>query len=63
VVAEFVAQPANPALVEVAHWAGEWPWLTRAAGLLERQLPGLPMTVSTIRTDPWTIQADSTPMS
>ncbi len=25
VVGEFVADPANPAVVDVAHWAGEWP--------------------------------------
>ena len=31
VVAEFVADPANPAVVDVAHWAGEWPWLANAA--------------------------------
>jgi len=36
VVADFVADPANPAIVEVAHWAGEWPWLANAAQLVEQ---------------------------
>jgi dinuclear metal center YbgI/SA1388 family protein len=55
VVAEFVAVPGNPAVVDVAHWAGEWPWLARAATRLTAELPHLTVTVSTLRTDPWTI--------
>jgi putative NIF3 family GTP cyclohydrolase 1 type 2 len=55
VVSEFVAEPGNPAVVDVAHWAGEWPWLTRAAALLTRELPELTVAVSTLRTDPWTV--------
>ena len=42
VVAEFVAaDPGNPAVVDVAHWAGEWPWLARAAALVRDGPPGL----------------------
>ena len=66
VVAEFLARPGAPAVVEVAHWAGEWPWLDRAAGVLARAaadglLTGsVTTTVSVLRTDPWTIAAGST---
>jgi len=59
VVAEFVADRGNPAVVDVAHWAGESPWLARAAALIRAQFPDLTVTVSTIRTDPWTLHAAS----
>jgi len=55
VVSEFVEVTGNPAVVDVAHWAGEWPWLVRAAALLRRELPALTVAVSTLRTDPWTV--------
>jgi dinuclear metal center YbgI/SA1388 family protein len=46
-----------PALVDVAHWASEWPWLSDAADRLRRRLAERGTTVetrvSTIRTDPW----------
>lgn len=57
VVAEFVAVPGNPAVVEVAHWAGEWPWLPRAAAVIEAAHPDVVVTVSVTRTDPWTLHA------
>ena len=63
VVAEFVARAGAPAVVEVAHWAGEWPWLDRAAAVLREAaaagaLTGsVTTTVSAIRTDPWTLLA------
>jgi len=44
----------RPFLVDVAHWASEWPWLQRCADLLRARLPGLEVEVSTRRTDPWT---------
>ena len=68
VVAEFTAAPDSPAVVEVAHWAGEWPWLAAVARLLRRPTGpgteahprtgdepggGLRVTVSRRRTDPW----------
>jgi dinuclear metal center YbgI/SA1388 family protein len=55
VVAEFVAVAGYPAVVDVAHWAGEWPWLARAAALLRAEFGDLVVTVSTLRTDPWTV--------
>ena len=62
VVGEFVADPANPAVVDVAHWAGEWPWLPMAADLLRAAHPDLTVTVSTTRTDPWTVHAAAEPV-
>ena len=59
VVGEFVADPANPAVVDVAHWAGEWPWLARAASVISTSLPELTVEVSGTRTDPWTVHAAS----
>lgn len=44
----------RPYLVDVAHWASEWPWLGRCAALLRERLPGLDVRVSTTPTDPWT---------
>jgi dinuclear metal center YbgI/SA1388 family protein len=49
-----------PALIEVAHWAGEWPWLPRAAAVLRAGLPAgttVETYVSARRTDPWTVHA------
>ncbi|RJQ80304.1 Nif3-like dinuclear metal center hexameric protein [Pseudonocardiaceae bacterium YIM PH 21723] len=43
-----------PALVDVAHWASEWPWCEQAAGVVRRSLGGtVDVHVSTRRTDPW----------
>jgi dinuclear metal center YbgI/SA1388 family protein len=42
----------GPALVDVAHFASEWPWLPVAAGLLAGGT--VETRVSTIVTDPWT---------
>jgi len=48
----------GPALLDVAHWASEWPWLQRAADLLVADLAGIGVTVearvSDLVTDPWT---------
>lgn len=60
VAAEHLAEPAAPALVEVAHWAGEWPWLRRAATVVATALPGsVATTISQRCTDPWTLHAAS----
>jgi dinuclear metal center YbgI/SA1388 family protein len=48
----------GPALVDVAHYATEWPWLPLAAGLLHRDLDQrVAVAVSGRRTDPWTMHA------
>lgn len=53
--AEFVAESGRPALVQVAHWASEWPWLNRAAGVVRAAHPDAVETViSKICTDAWT---------
>lgn len=43
----------GPALIDVSHWASEWLWLDVAAGQLSRELPGVEIVVSELRTDPW----------
>jgi dinuclear metal center YbgI/SA1388 family protein len=54
---------ARPFLVDVAHFASEWPWLPRAAADLAADLSALGTTVgtrvSTLRTDPWTARLAS----
>ncbi len=46
----------GPALVDVAHWASEWPWCGQAADVLRKALDGsVEVRVSTRRTDPWTV--------
>lgn len=51
----------GPALVDVAHWASEWPWLADAARRLTGALAARGATVdthvSTTVTDPWTAHA------
>src|SRR5690625_3194120 len=43
-----------PALVDVAHWASEWPWCQQAADFVDDALPdSVELLVSTRRTDPW----------
>jgi dinuclear metal center YbgI/SA1388 family protein len=43
----------GPALIDVSHWASEWLWLETAADELRAALPGVTVTVSDTRTDPW----------
>jgi len=43
----------GPALIDVSHWASEWLWLETAAHELRGALPGVTITVSDVRTDPW----------
>jgi dinuclear metal center YbgI/SA1388 family protein len=45
------------ALVDVAHWASEYPWCAQAAALLRNHFgAALPVTVCDLRTDPWNIE-------
>jgi dinuclear metal center YbgI/SA1388 family protein len=49
---------ATPALVDVAHWASEWPWCAQAADVVRAGLDDrVEVVVSTRRTDPWSIGA------
>lgn len=60
---------APPFLIDVAHWASEWPWLAGGASRLESALSEAPgrtggpstveLRVSTINTDPWTAHVPS----
>lgn len=47
----------GPALVDVAHWASEWPWLERAAAVVRSELATVEVRVSRVVTDPWTLHA------
>jgi dinuclear metal center YbgI/SA1388 family protein len=46
----------GPALLDVAHWATERPWLDEVAGWLRGEL-GADVIVSDVDTDPWTVHA------
>lgn len=52
-------ESGGPALVDVAHWASEWPWLAPAAERLAEGLSPWGTTVEThvsaTPTDPWTL--------
>ena len=43
----------GPALIDVSHWASESLWLPVAANTLARELTGVTVSVSEVRTDPW----------
>ena len=48
------------ALVDVAHWASEFPWCEQAAALLRNRFgTALPVGVCSICTDPWNLGADT----
>jgi hypothetical protein len=52
---------SDVALVDVAHWASEYPWCTQAADLLRSHFGDtLPVRVSAIRTDPWNVERNGT---
>lgn len=52
---------SDVALVDVAHWASEFPWCTQAAELLREAFgESLPVRVSAIRTDPWNVERNGT---
>ncbi|MER8182742.1 Nif3-like dinuclear metal center hexameric protein [Kitasatospora sp. NPDC094015] len=59
--ASEATEAAPVALLDAAHWATEWPWLTLAAGELltaaDRYGWALEARVSTLVTDPWTAHA------
>ncbi|HSS22889.1 MAG TPA: Nif3-like dinuclear metal center hexameric protein [Mycobacterium sp.] len=51
---------SDVALIDVAHWASEFPWCDQAADVLRSCFgAGLPVRVSTIRTDPWNLGNDN----
>jgi dinuclear metal center YbgI/SA1388 family protein len=53
--------PDAPALVDVSHWASEWPWCEQAAGIVHAAFGSNVEThISIRRTDPWTLRAAKT---
>jgi dinuclear metal center YbgI/SA1388 family protein len=52
-----------PWLIDVSHWASEWPWLAgcadRVMAALTKERTTVESRVSTTRTDPWTIHVPS----
>ncbi|MGV0791108.1 Nif3-like dinuclear metal center hexameric protein [Mycolicibacterium sp. XJ1819] len=51
------SRASQVALVDVAHWASEYPWCTQAAELLRGHFgDSLPVRVSAVRTDPWNVE-------
>ncbi|BBX08590.1 GTP cyclohydrolase 1 type 2 [Mycolicibacterium aichiense] len=48
---------SDVALVDVAHWASEYPWCAQAAAVLHDHFgEALPVHVCDLRTDPWNIE-------
>jgi dinuclear metal center YbgI/SA1388 family protein len=55
--ADEYRRSSSVALVDVAHWASEYPWCNQAADLLRTVFgTALPVSVCDIRTDPWNIE-------
>lgn len=53
---EFL-EKGGPALLDIAHWAGEWTWLPVVEARVRKALGATVETrVSTLPTDPWTIR-------
>lgn len=61
--ARETAGAGTPYLVDVAHWASEWPWLHRCAEEMAAGLVGqglwVDYVVSMVRSDPWTFRIPS----
>ncbi len=50
---------SDVALVDVAHWASEFPWCGQAADVLHSAFGAvLPVRVCGVRTDPWNVETD-----
>lgn len=58
------AEEGGCAVIDVAHWASEWPWLAQASDLLVADLAAEGATVesqvSYLPTDPWSAHLEST---
>ncbi|MBV9314567.1 MAG: Nif3-like dinuclear metal center hexameric protein [Pseudonocardia sp.] len=51
---------STPALIDVAHWASEYPWCAQAAGVISAAFGSTVVaSVSCRRTDPWTVGASA----
>ncbi|OBA78085.1 Nif3-like dinuclear metal center hexameric protein [Mycobacterium sp. 1164966.3] len=50
---------SDVALIDVAHWASEFPWCGQAAELLRRKFnEALSVRVCSVRTDPWNLETE-----
>jgi len=58
---ELAAVAGGPALIDISHWAAESLWLEVAASRLEAALPGVAVTVSRVRSDPWQFAVGAMP--
>ena len=57
---ELARLGADVALVDVAHWASEYPWCHQAAALLGSHFGDvLEVRISPVRTDPWNLEKDA----
>lgn len=53
------ARRSPVALVDVAHWASEYPWCAQAADVLRSHFgAAVPVRVSALRTDPWNLACE-----
>jgi dinuclear metal center YbgI/SA1388 family protein len=51
---------SDVALVDVAHWASEYPWCHQAGALLQTRFnDALDVRISPVRTDPWNLEKDA----
>ena len=50
---ELALLSGSPAIVDVAHWAAEWLWLSTAADELRKIYPDVDFEVCDLNTDPW----------
>ncbi|MDI3313727.1 MAG: Nif3-like dinuclear metal center hexameric protein [Mycobacterium sp.] len=51
---------SDVALIDVAHWASEYPWCEQAADVLRAAFgAALHVRVSAVRTDPWNLESDT----
>jgi hypothetical protein len=51
---------SDVALVDVAHWASEFPWCHQAAALLRTHFnEALEVRITPVRTDPWNLEKDA----
>ncbi|MDA3658916.1 Nif3-like dinuclear metal center hexameric protein [Mycobacterium xenopi] len=51
---------SDVALVDVAHWASEFPWCNQAADILRSRFgESLPVRVCTVCTDPWNLETET----
>jgi dinuclear metal center YbgI/SA1388 family protein len=51
---------SDVALVDVAHWASEYPWCHQAAALLRTHFTdALEVRITPVRTDPWNLEKDA----